>query len=490
MKLKTYQLLLAILLFALSLRLIFFTGTGSSDELDYYTFANDVNKGLFKLQINHFSFRIGLIYPVALIFSIFGINEFTANFLVLVFSLASILLIFFLGKYFFNDKVGITAAFLLSFYPLDVFFSTRLLPDLPAAFFMGLSVLLFFYGEDNKKKQNLYYTLSGIALGLGYLIKEVTLLMGLFYLSYIIYKRKFKINYLLISIGLFAGILTMIIFSYYNVNEPFYQYKAHEGQEIEYMRKFYTSYFTVEGVLKRLFLLLPYILFTDLHYGFFFVFILIAISYCFIKKKREAYVPIIWIFVLIIYLNFGTVSLKEYIPFPITIRFISIITIPSLLVLAYFLKEKPLKKLSSVIIVFLLLSSLFFIYTLDAKNEIKNLKLAYLYLSTKNNTKTIYADERSSRVIDYLFGFKKSDKIIKFNEYEYYDYKREDNNIKVLDLKNIKDSYIIVNYSMIKGLKYVYKDMKFPEEIFKPPNNWKVEKEIGSGDNKIIIYST
>ena len=489
MKLSTYQKLLIIVLFGLVLRLIFFTGTGSSDELDYYNFANQVNHGTFKLQLNHFSFRIGIIYPVAAIFYFFGVNEFTANILVLPFSLASIVLIFFIGKLFFSEKTGLIASLLLSFYPLDVFFSTRLLPDLPAVFFMGLSALFFFYGE-NLKRQKFYYTLSGIVLGIGYLIKEITLLMGLFYLSYFVYKRKFKLEYFLMGIGIISSVFAVAVFSYYDVNDAFYQYKAHEGQEVEYMRKFYPNYFTTEGITKRIFLLLPYILFTDQNYGLFFIFVAIGTLYLIIKKRKEAYVPIIWMAILALYLNFGTVSLKEYVPFPITVRFLALITIPSLLVLAYFLSIVPMKNLSLCIVMLLLLTSMFFSYSLQKKNEPRNLKLAYSFLVAKNDNKPIYTDERSSRLLDYLYGYKNGDKIIKFNEYEYYDYEIADRNIKILNLKSINDSYIIVNYGMINGLRAVYKDMKFPEEALNPPQNWKIEKQFGSDDDKLMIYST
>ncbi len=497
--------LMIILAFALILRLIFFTGSGPSDELKYYGYANDVINGDFKLEQNHFSFRIGLIYPTALIFYLFGINEFTANSLTLVSSLASIILIFYLGKYLFNEKTGLTSAFLLAIYPLDIVYATRLLPDLPSTLFMGLGVLLFLYGEgyerdkkkkknkvdnkNNKIKQNLYYFSAGISLGIGYLIKEITLLMSLFFCAYFIYKKRFKLAYILIGIGVLVALLIQILFSYYNSGDPLYQYKILEQEEASYVKNYYSNYFVKGGLISRLFLHFPYLMLTDVHYGLFFIFVGLSTVYFLFKKRKETYVPIIWMLVLLLYFNFGTISLKEYVPYPVTARHLSIITFPVLLLIAYFLSEKPIKKMIPFLLILLLISSISYTFASDLRNQIKDEKKVYNYLS-KNKEKIIYSDERTSKVLDYLFSFKKSSNIISFNDYDYAEYGKKDRNIRVLELKGIKNAYIVVNFRMITSLTSVYSDMKFPEEIFKPPKDWKIEKEFGSNENRIIVYST
>ena len=49
---------------------------------------------------------------------------------------------FYFGKLLFNEKIGLIASFLLSFFPLDIVYATKLNSDLPSSFFMALGVYL------------------------------------------------------------------------------------------------------------------------------------------------------------------------------------------------------------------------------------------------------------------------------------------------------------------------------------------------------------
>ena len=157
---KTKLLLLAVLAFGLIIRLIFFNGMGTSDDLWYSQIANRFSNGDFTIEPNQINSRIGLLLPVSFFYSIFGVNDFSSIFFSLLVSLAGIVLIFFFGKLLFNEKTGLVAAFLISFFPLDVLYSTRLLSDLPSAFFAALSVFLFLKAEKNGKK-NIHWLYSG-----------------------------------------------------------------------------------------------------------------------------------------------------------------------------------------------------------------------------------------------------------------------------------------------------------------------------------------
>lgn len=484
---KFNKYLILIILFAIALRLFFFTGADSSDELEYYKFANQVNSGIFQLGDDHFKFRVGTFYPTALFFRFFGVNEFSGNLLTLITSVAGVVLIFYLGKHFFNEKTGLVAAFLLSFYPLDVVYATRLLPDIPSAFFMGLGVLLFLYGEKYQDKQNIYFIFSGISLGIAYLVKEVSLLMGLFFAAYFIYKKKFRLNYLLIGIGVGTAILSLMAYSYYQVGDAFFQYKSTESEQAGFMKALYPNYFTASGLESRLFLHYPYYMLTDVHFGLFFFFVGASLIYFLYKRKKEAYVPVIWMLSLFLYLNFGTASLKEYVPFPVIVRHLAIITFPALVLVAHFLTQIKIKKFRALLIGLLLFSSIFFIYSSHLRHDIDNLKSAQKYLSSIPE-KEIYTDERTSMALDYLFGFKME--IKPFNQYDYYNYESPNKNLMLANLTKVKNSYIIINSDILARLPLTYSDMKFPDEISNVPKNWKLEKEFGSGSKKVSIYST
>jgi len=125
---KTYTLLLLIVIFGLVLRLIFFSGMGISDSLVYSKTAHDINegRGIDPDSTLTLSTRLGLILPTALSYRLFGINDFSSVIFVLITSIASIILIFYFGKLLFNEKMGLMAAFLLSFFPLNIVHATKL----------------------------------------------------------------------------------------------------------------------------------------------------------------------------------------------------------------------------------------------------------------------------------------------------------------------------------------------------------------------------
>ena len=88
----------------------------------------------------------------------------------------------------------------MSIFPLEVVHSTKLLTDLPSSFFMALGVYIFFYSEKNSGHRA-YFFLSGIFIGVGYLIRESAVLIVLFFLIYILFRRQIKTYYFLVSAG-------------------------------------------------------------------------------------------------------------------------------------------------------------------------------------------------------------------------------------------------------------------------------------------------
>ena len=56
-------------------------------------------------------------------------------------------------------------------------------------------------------------------------------------------------------------------------------------------------------------------------------------------------------------------------------------------------------------------------------------------------------------------------------------------------LKDIKNSYIIINNQMINALIAAKsKKLNFIDQIKIIPNNWEIVKKIGEGENSIVIY--
>lgn len=476
---KSVILLVLIILFALVLRLIFFTGIDSSDSLAYTEFAYNFANQKFTTEGGLIANRIGIFFPVYLLYQFFGVNEFSSHILMLVISLASIILVYKFGKLLFNEKAGLISAFLLSFFPLDVIHATRLNSDLPSAFFVGLSVYFFLKSEKSKKSNSSYYLFSGISLGIAYLIREMAVFIILFFAIYTIYNRKIKSSYLYIALGFVLIFAVELLYFYKSTGNPFYRYYS-IGSDVT--RVVGTENYG-RGSLPFSLFHYPYILFTDMLLGLFYPFILIATAYCIIQKRKETYSLLFWFVPLLLYTSFGSASFTSYVPIPAIARYLFIINIPAILLLSYFLaQEDELIKniLMPSILVLLFATSIGFIYISEHRHAIDNEKAAYEYLKNKPD-KNIYTDHRTIRVFNYLSGFK-AENIVSFNTYHYLRLG------EAMELSKVKNSYIVVNWKLIDFFTESKKGIKFPDEIYNIPENWELKKENGKGKDRIEIY--
>ena len=498
MKKTTILLLSLILILALALRIIFFTGFLGSDDLGYYDLAykiyqNHSGKDLNSVQDGGFhSARIGIVYPAALFYSLFGVNRYSSILFPLASSMLSILLAFFAGRFFFGDKGGIVAALLLSIYPVNIFYSTILFPDLPSAFFASLGIFMFLKAEDEKtenSKTKLYYLASGIAIGIGYLIKELVLIVSLFFLAYAAWKRKIKKGYFLAALGF------LLIFSLeaaYNVSQhqsPLYRITQSESQSTDFVKTYFYNYFGPKMWL-RLFAHYPYVIFSDPQARFFYLLFFISFVYFAVKRKKEAYPLLFWIGALFLYLNFGSNSFSSYVPLPAAVRYLELITIPCIVISAGFLTQDFFlrkKIILSCLIIYLLSASIISMQNDEKRMSAQNLRNAASYLSAKGG-KVIYSDTRTSDILKFIFERERDNFIKQFNNYSYLSSKPK--NI-VADFKSVHDSYVLLNPQMMNSLQEHYSGMKFPDEARNPPKNWALEKEIQGQDgeyNRIKIY--
>lgn len=150
---KEQHLLLAILLLALLLRLIYFMGIMNSDSVGYAYFAYNLENGTQDSTLVGFGVnRIGLFYPVAILFRIFETSEFVAVLFPLLSSLLSIFFIFSITKTISGRRAAHIASFLWAVFPLDVFLATQLLPDGPNAMATAGSVYFLLRAQRSPKR--------------------------------------------------------------------------------------------------------------------------------------------------------------------------------------------------------------------------------------------------------------------------------------------------------------------------------------------------
>lgn len=140
------QILVGILLLALIIRLYFFILTNGQplwwDEAEYLLKAKNLAFGT--PETGWAGHLRPILFPaIASVFLKVGLGESFLRFILVLISLGGILLIFLIGKELFNERVGLFAAFIMSVFYLDLFYTSRLLVDVPQVFFVLLAVFLF-----------------------------------------------------------------------------------------------------------------------------------------------------------------------------------------------------------------------------------------------------------------------------------------------------------------------------------------------------------
>ena len=474
---RTNIALLIILIIALIIRLILFQGIGTSDSLSSTLYAYDILNDNFPTSQNQGNSRIGLLLPVSYLYSILGVNEFSSGIFPLIISLLGIILIFLFGRLLFNEKVGLIAAFLLSIFPLDILYATRLMSDLPSAVFSALSVYLFLKAEKIKKNKRKFalYAFSGMSLGISLSMREMAVLTFLFFAGYVIYTKKIKISYGIVAAGFLTILILELSFFYTHTGDPFYRYNSFDEyymMSLEALKSYGRS-----TSLPHYFLAFPFVMFANIQLGYFYTFISLAVIYFLYNRKWKTNILIMWAAVIYLYLNFGSTSFSVYTPFSGVARYLSYITFPSILLLAAFLMEEKdtiRKIILPFTLIFLFIASFGAVYLDDFRHGLDDLHTLY-DSHIKSLDKPIYSDYRTISAINFISGYKNDLNMIDL-----------DSNPK--NIRNIQNAHIIINYKMIKGMRDAKKDFKFTSEIKQVPSSWVKTKEIGKDKNKIIVY--
>lgn len=384
--------LLFIFILALVIRLSFFNGLNWDDDPDYVYRTYRVQTGEGFIYRDNNGFRIGTYYPAAITYALFGINDFGCGAYALFISLLSILTVFYLGKLLFNVHTGLIAALLLAFYPLDIELASRLMPDGLLSGFSLFAIYFLYKGDiknresDSKTLKSIWsYVASGLLLGWCTLVNmsAVVLLIYVaiyFCFSIFFFKKKLK------KIGFIKGLFKIFILRYVILTGAFLivaiiegaAYYKVTGDPIYKYNNTLSHYAGEHGFCKDL-TMYPRIMFHVNHqgkfqfqgkensyYGFYYIFTLLALLYGLTQFKRNAYFINIWLLTVFLYLQWGSMSFTEYIPFHRLARHLSLVTPAMILCLAFFLgnfRPRIIRNLfSPLILFFLVISSSIFCY--------------------------------------------------------------------------------------------------------------------------------
>ena len=480
-KINTILLILFVVFLGLFLRVTYFVGPCCDDDVAYLNVAHEFMKLNFIDLKNGFIFayRTMMVVPIAISFKILGISEFTASMYILLSSIGSIIVAFLIGKLLFNNYAAFLAALLMTFYPLEVIYSTHLVPDVPLAFFIGLSVLIFLYA--NKKNKNSYYILAGIIVGLAYLVKTTAILIFPFILLYsFFFLQKNKMRTILKFLVGFALIyLIEISYSYYFTGNIFTTYKSYVSAQESWGFMNEKS----EEEIKAMLSYYPNLMFginTGIsHYcGYFFWLLLIAILFPLSYKKggREFLIVLLWFFSIFMYLQFGTMDARKFVLMHRLERFITILSIPMSLTIAHFLEVISTRK--SLVIGFITINLLIMPLFFDSLTRIEKMT-SYENKQVLGDTREIYSVLKTLPEKDiYFYQFTREFGLLQF----YFNFKNE--HLKLIyntPCESIKNAYVVVD----DNRWYFEGGPEYPKCFKNPPENWKLITTIKKADEGI-----
>lgn len=218
-----FLLLLAIVVTLISFTFRHITFAYQSDEGLYLRYSTEVAQEGLKAFRNIFRdyfsnpehritqnpLRVGFIILSSLWLKLFGYSMFHLAYLSLFSYCIFLFLSFYFTKKYFGHELALLFTFLLAFSPINMAMARRALVDSTSNLFVLSSVLLFF---ENSKKKSTFKTLLFMATySFAILIKESTATLSLFFMFYILVKKRLFVKEIKLSDILFITVLPFTI---------------------------------------------------------------------------------------------------------------------------------------------------------------------------------------------------------------------------------------------------------------------------------------
>jgi hypothetical protein len=312
-------LLGALVALALAVRFAFFQGIAYVDEFNYMRHAAESWKGRFDIGgVLYFHGTRPLIFmPVGAAFALFGVSETSALAWPLFASTATVVLVYLLGRMLQNRERAAYAAVFACFLPLMVQEATNLLAGVVINLVIGLSALSFIFADDSKRLRAPLMFIAGAGLGAMTMVGEVGLSFGCFFVAAVLFRRRFKIlQYWPIVAGFMILIAISVWYYWAKTGNP--AFKADLSRTILEMQPapFIPLYYT-KNLIK------PF----TAHAGIFYLAGLALL----LDRRRDTRFLAAWFILTWLFIEFATTSLTEYRLMFKSVRHMSVLSIPGVL---------------------------------------------------------------------------------------------------------------------------------------------------------------
>jgi 4-amino-4-deoxy-L-arabinose transferase-like glycosyltransferase len=326
-------ILAAIVVLALGLRLMFFTGFVGSDDSVYMEAAVDLAERGRWVGQDLASSRLGFVAASAAGIKVFGLNEFGAVSVSLVASLATVVLVYLLGRLYFDERAGLLAAAIFAFYPLNIVFSTILVPETLLSCLMAAGLLAYAAGDRPRPLSLAASVGAGALFGLAYLVKEPAVLLlgalGLTWMVVLVRQRRIEKAWVAVVIGFTLIVAAEVLMRYLTTGTPFERFRI-SSQTITHGMATWQE----EREQSYWYLYLRSMFVSFYQVGLLFYLLAGALLVAWMKKRRLPTPLVVWAAVILVYLAFGSVSFTSYVPLPKQPRYLEAITVPVILLTA------------------------------------------------------------------------------------------------------------------------------------------------------------
>ncbi len=398
------RLFLAILFVAFIIRIWIFIKTMDQplwwDAADYLATAKRW-AGLNPNMIDMWYYRRGFLWALTgAVFFKLGLGEIGMRFLLALLSTGVVFVSYFLIKEMFNKKLAVLTSIGLTASWIYLFFTGRLLTELPSTFFLLLFLLFFWKGYISKEGNKFIY-ISGIFCALAVLIRMQSIMFLIPLLFFVFLREKFKIftnKKLWITLLIFFLILSPFFFIYWqHFGNPFTDLtkyylgigsseKGEVGVKLETFSNLFLYFTNLPYILdgnnsgySTLLALSPlYILFVI---GFFYFFLNLFLGFDKIFKNEEiqkkAFV-FLWIVIPFLFLGYIAPQLEQRYTIPALPFLFLLVVSPMPFIENFLVKKFRIKEKCSLFIVFIILILIFIPSFLYASNLIEAKKTSYL----------------------------------------------------------------------------------------------------------------
>lgn len=311
-------------LLALGLAVVFFVGNIGSDDVGYAELAHALATGVPPpSNLGHHVSRVGLTVPLALIFSAFGISDWSLALLPLACTVATTVLISQLVLHLYGARSALLAGGLYAIFPPTIYLATSYLPEPVAIFALTVASTLFLRAAGRCT----WYFSAGLLVGVAYLTTEAGVLMLGVMGIWVLLRRKMTVEHLWVPAGaliVFAGELLGHALVH---GDPLYRFSTGryltdpmlvaQNAELGYrLLKSYPAYF----------------IFLNPNFGAMGPLMLAGGLYGLVRFRQYGFF-VVWAAVLLAFYNFMPVKLSPYTVLPADARLITPACLP-LIVLA------------------------------------------------------------------------------------------------------------------------------------------------------------